>query len=131
VEGTARKTILLVEEDNDLRPLLRRSLDKDGYDILLAVDEESAMDWVHAASFWFNLILINLVEKGPDEVLRIGRRIRREANRDGDTPVVVMAETFTSDEAGKWFKAGDNDWIVYQEADVLKTLLRQLIPAAA
>jgi DNA-binding response OmpR family regulator len=131
VAGTARKTILLVEEDNDLRPMLRMSLEKAGYLVLLAVDEESAISWIGTASFPFNLILINLVNRRPEEVLQSGRRIRQRAGRNGDTPIVVMAEKFSQDLAGTWLKAGENDWIIYQEGEALQFLLAQIIPPAA
>jgi DNA-binding response OmpR family regulator len=37
---------LLIEEDDDIRPTLRHNLRGDGYEVLLAVEEESALAWV-------------------------------------------------------------------------------------
>jgi DNA-binding response OmpR family regulator len=70
-------TVLLIEEDDDVRPVLRHNLQADGYDVLVAVDEQSALAWITSASARFDLILINLVDK------TTGRAARQEAGRAG------------------------------------------------
>jgi DNA-binding response OmpR family regulator len=60
--------ILLVEEDDETRPLLRKNLQKDGYRLLLAVDEADALDRLDDRQMRADLILINLVGKTPGEV---------------------------------------------------------------
>jgi DNA-binding response OmpR family regulator len=37
-------TILLIEEDDDARPIIRHNLRRAGFDVLVAVDEASACD---------------------------------------------------------------------------------------
>jgi PleD family two-component response regulator len=120
--------ILLIEEDDETRPLLRRNLQKDGYRLLLAVDEEDALDRLGGdVQVRANLILINLVGKTPDEVLRIGQRIREHGKYDSTTPLVVIAEKYGEDVEGTDVNVGDNDWITYPEdAGQLHRLLARL-----
>ncbi|HEY9403633.1 MAG TPA: hypothetical protein VIQ24_13295 [Pyrinomonadaceae bacterium] len=73
------------------------------------------------------MILINLIGKPTDEVLRVGRRIREHAGCDGHTPLVVMAEKYGADVEGTDMKVGDNDWITYlEDHGQLKNLLARL-----
>lgn len=120
--------ILLIEEDDDTRPMLKRSLQADGYRVLLAVDEEDALERVGGDGHLnADLMLINLVGKLPEEVLAIGRKIRERANYDEHTPLVVMAEKYSQDLEGIDDNVGGNDWIVYlEDADQLKKLLARL-----
>jgi PleD family two-component response regulator len=121
-----RGTILLVEEDEDVRPNLRRSLQKYGYRVLLAVDEEDALDRGDGG-VPADLVLIDLIDKSADEVLQVGRRIREHAKYDGHTPLVVMAEKYGADVEGTDVNVGGNDWITYlEDHDQLKNLLAQL-----
>ncbi|HEY0100466.1 MAG TPA: response regulator [Pyrinomonadaceae bacterium] len=119
--------ILLVEEDDETRPILRRKLQKDGYRLLLAVDEADALDRLDGGQARPDLILINLIGKTPGEVLQIGRRIREHGKYDGQTPLVVMAEKYGADLEGQDINVGSNDWITYPEdAEQLHRLLARL-----
>jgi CheY-like chemotaxis protein len=121
-------TILLVEEDEDVRPSLRRNLQKDGYRVLLAVDEEDALDRVGGGGAPADLVLIDLIDKSADEVLQVGRRIRQHAKYDGHTPLVVMAEKYGADVEGTDVNVSGNDWITYlEDRDQLKNLLARLL----
>ncbi|HEY9401114.1 MAG TPA: hypothetical protein VIQ24_00375 [Pyrinomonadaceae bacterium] len=122
-----RGTIFLVAEDGDLRPNLRRNLQNYGYRVLLAVDEEDALDRV-GGGFPADLVLIDLVNKPADEVLQIARRIREHAKYDSHTPLVVMAEKYGADLEGTDVNVGGNDWITYlEDRDQLKNLLARLL----
>lgn len=125
-EQGQRATIFLVEEDDDTRPILRRNLRSYGYRVLLALDEEDALERIDGVS-QADLLLLNLVGKMPDEVLQIGRRLREHAKYDGHTPLVVMAERFGADVEGTDVNVGGNDWITYLEyPGQLKNLLHRL-----
>ncbi len=41
-----RPTIFLIEEDDNVRPMLKRGLRRDGYRVLVAADVEDAREWV-------------------------------------------------------------------------------------
>jgi CheY-like chemotaxis protein len=127
-ETRVQPIIFLIEEDDETRAILRKNLQKDGYRLLLAVDEADAFDrlsgngHVHA-----HLILINLIGKTPGEVLQIGQRLREHGKYDGDTPLVVMAEKYGADLEGTDVNVGNNDWITYPEdAEQLHQLLARL-----
>lgn len=119
--------ILLIEEDNDTRPILRHNLINDGFRIRLALDEEDALDRV-GEQLHVDLILINLLKKSPEEVLSAGRRIREHAKYDNRTPLVVLAEKYTPEQEGTDVNVAGNDWITYlEEHDQLTNLLRRLL----
>ncbi|HEY0171968.1 MAG TPA: hypothetical protein VGB98_13180 [Pyrinomonadaceae bacterium] len=120
-------TILLIEEDDDARPILRHNLLREGYVVLLAVDEASALDWLAAGRASADLILINLIDKTVDEVLDSARRVRERNGPDGSTPVVVIAERYDEELEGRDVSAGAGEWVTYMEdADQLNALLGRL-----
>ena len=124
-----RATIFLIEEDDETRRLLVANLKRQGYRVLLAVDEEDARDRVSGGRLRADLVLVNLVGKPPSEVLEIGRRIRSCAELRGGTPLVVMAEKYGPDLEGTDVQAGENDWITYPEdGEQLERLLARLTP---
>ncbi|HEY0322320.1 MAG TPA: hypothetical protein VGC66_15275 [Pyrinomonadaceae bacterium] len=122
-------TILLIEEDDETRPILRHNLIRDGYLVLLALDEEDAISRVSGGRVNADLILINLIGKPTEVVLNIGRRIREHAELAGLTPLAVMAEKYGKDVEGTNVNVGGNDWIFYlgEDPDQLKNLLHQLL----
>ncbi|HEY1403337.1 MAG TPA: hypothetical protein VGB05_04365 [Pyrinomonadaceae bacterium] len=120
-------TIFLVEEDDDTRPVLKYNLKTYGYRVLIALDEEDALERLDGGIVHADLILLNLVGKTPDEVLQIGRRLREHAKHDGHTPLVVMAERYGVDVEGTDVNVAGNDWVTYlEEPDQLKNLLKRL-----
>jgi CheY-like chemotaxis protein len=126
--GENRRTILLVEEDDETRPVLRANLQTDGYRVLPALDEEDALDRVSGGGAAADLVLINLVGKAPEAGLAAGRRIRAHAKYDGHTPLVVIAEKYGKGLEGTDVNVGGNDWITYPEDhDQLRNLLARLL----
>jgi DNA-binding response OmpR family regulator len=125
-EQTNRPAILLVEEDDETRPIMKENLQRDGFRVLLALDEEDARDRVSGGQLAADLILVNLVGVQPDEALQAGRRIRQTAELV--VPLVVMAERYGADLAGRDVNVNDNDWITYPEDhEQLKHLLARLL----
>jgi DNA-binding response OmpR family regulator len=120
-------TILLIEEDDDARPVIRHNLRRAGYEVLVAVDEQAALDWLGAGGARADLILVNLVGKTTDEAFAAGRRVRRQTTRDGSTPVVVIAEKYGDGLEGTDVQAGEGEWVTYmQDAEQLHELLARL-----
>lgn len=129
-QGEDRPTIFLIEEDDDTRPLMRENLVRAGYQVLLAVDEEDALQRVGGRQVNADLVLINLVGRTTDEVLKVGRRICEHAKFDGRTPLVIMAEKYGKDLEGTDVNVGENDWITYlEEPNQLENLLQRLLAA--
>lgn len=127
-EQQNQATIFLVEEDDETRPLLKKNLLGCGYRVIIALDEEDAMERIGGGQVQADLILINLVGKLPEEALNVGRRIREHAKYDGHTPLVVMAEKYSADMEGKDNNVSGNDWITYlEDAEQLENLLARLL----
>lgn len=99
--------------------------------MVVAVDEEDALDRVGGGGVDADLVLVNLIGKTAEEVLDLGRRVREHAEYDGHTPLVVMREKYGKDVEGKNVKAGGNDWVLYlgEKPDQLRKLLARLMPA--
>ena len=126
-EQQNQPTIFLIEEDDDTRPILKKNLQREGYRVLLAVDEEDAFERVGGGGVYTDLVLVNLVGKSPEDALNVGRRIRRHAKYDGHTPLIVLAEKYGADLEGTDDNVSDNDWIVYlEDHDQLKNILQRL-----
>ncbi|HEX8139345.1 MAG TPA: hypothetical protein VF544_17415 [Pyrinomonadaceae bacterium] len=130
-EQGKQPTIFLLEEDDETRRLLVESLRRDGYRVIVALDEEDALERVGGGHVHADLVLVNLVRKPLEEALRIGRSVRKHGNYDGHTPLVVMPEKYDKEVAGTDVNVEGNDWIHYlgEEPNQLKNLLARLIQA--
>lgn len=126
--GTGQPTIFLIEEDDETRLVLKQSLTRSGYRLSVATDEEDALDRISSGRMSADLILINVVRKSVEEILQMGRRIREQAQLDGNTPLVVMAEKYGKDLEGTDENVGGNDWVFYlgEDPEQLQNLLRRL-----
>lgn len=131
LQSKARPVIFLVEEDNDARPSLTANLRRHGYRVLVAADLEDAHEWVSIeGTIHADLVLINLVRKTPEEILKLGRELRDHAKYDGNTPLVVMPEKVPAELEGTDVNVGGgDDWICYydDDSDQLQTLLARLL----
>jgi PleD family two-component response regulator len=126
--ATNKQTIFLIEEDDDTRPLLKNNLQTHGYKVIVALDEEDALERIGGGQIKADLILVNLVDKSIEDALRLGRRVREHAKYDGHTPLIVMAEKYGSDLEGTDVNVDGNDWITYlEEHDQLQNLLERLL----
>jgi CheY-like chemotaxis protein len=81
------KTILVVDDNEDNRQLLKRILKKEGYNVRLAADGESAiMDFrKHQA----DIILLDIQMPGTDG-FEVCRAIKAD-NRGADIPILFMS----------------------------------------
>ncbi len=85
-------TILLVEEDDEVRPLLSQNLRNQGYHVIVALDEADAIERTKGGSFCPDLILLNQVGRSIQEYVVMGQRICESAGIGNQTPIIVMAE---------------------------------------
>jgi DNA-binding response OmpR family regulator len=123
-----RPTILLVEEDDHVRPNLTKGLRKLGYRLLVAASLEDAREWLRG-NVYFNadLVLINLVGKTPEESVSIGRELCKHAKYDGHTPLVVLPEKVADELEGTDVNVSGNNWICYHaDSKQLQALLGRL-----
>jgi CheY-like chemotaxis protein len=123
------RTILLIEEDDETRVPLVHNLRGAGYHVVVAMDEEDALERVGGGGVPADLVLVNLVGKPEGELLRAGRRVREHAKYDGHTPLVVMPEKYAKEVEGTEVNVEGNDWVFYlgEEPGQLKNLLARLL----
>jgi len=120
-------TILIIELDDDTRPLLKHNLRSKGYRVIEALEEEDAIALARGERDRPDLILLNQVKLSIDEFLNMGRRIRQGAELPSSTPVVVTAERYGADMEGKDVKVGESDYVTYlEDAQQLMNLLHRL-----
>ena len=120
-------TIFLIEEDDDTRPILRKNLKNNSYKVSLAIDEEDALDRVSNGCFNADLVLMNLSDKSVEEILNIGRNIRRKGKLN--VPIVVIAANYEEDLEGKDVQLTENEYITYlKDGEQLFKLLSHLLP---
>ena len=120
-------TIFLIEGDDDARPLLRKNLKNNSYKVSLAIDEEDALDRVNKGCFSADLVLMDLPDKTVEEILNIGRNIRRKGNLN--VPIVVIAAKYGEDLEGKDVQVTENEYITYlEDGEQLFELLSRLLP---
>ena len=122
-------TIFLVEEDDETRPLLKSNLERAGYRVLIALDEEDARDRAGGGRLKADLIVVDLVGVGPYEALHAGRRIRKHAELV--VPLVVIAEKYGEELEGTDVNVSGDDWITYPEDhEQMQNLIDRLVEAA-
>ncbi|MCU1289524.1 MAG: hypothetical protein JWN60_1753 [Acidobacteria bacterium] len=125
-----KPTVFLIEENDDTRPALRQNLKDYNYNVTIAIDEEDALNRVADGTLKADVVLINLNDKPPEEILEIGRNIRQSGGLKA--PIVVIAQEYGEDLEGKDISAGENDYISYLgDGEQLFNLLSRLTPPAA
>src|SRR4028119_2216764 len=104
-------TIFLLENDDDTRPIFKELLIKKGYKVILAVDQNDALQRVNDGLVKSDLILVNLLGKSEEETLNFGRMLRQNAKIN--VPVIVIAAKYDEELEGTIAQVGDIDYIVY------------------
>lgn len=127
LEHKGRVTILYVEDDDDTRPGIKRLLISRGYRVVIAGNEEEALERAEDGRIHADLLLIGL-GLPPADVLAAGHRIRHAALTDDQTPLVVMAFKYSSEMEGQNVHAGHHDWVTYLgNAEQLELLIDRLL----
>jgi DNA-binding response OmpR family regulator len=120
--------IFLIEEDEETRRPLVSNLRAQGYRVIVATDEEDALERVGVGGATADLVLVNLVGETAEEVLRVGRRVRRHARYDERVPLVAMPEKYEKELEGTEVNVEGHDWVYYlgEKPDQLRDLLARL-----
>lgn len=120
-------TIFLIETDDDTRPLFKRMLQEHGYNVVLAVDEEDALQKVNDGFLKSDLLIVNLLGKPEEEMLDFGNLLRDKGKPN--IPVIAIAAEYGEDMEGAIIKVRENEYIVYLDDatelfDLLSTLTK-------
>ena len=122
------KTILLVEDDQEIREYMKRFLEDLGYDVALASNEKDSLNLISEPHTPVHLILMNQ-RMVSDDALAAGRRIREHVNVSNSAPVIVLPFEFRKGMEGTDENMGGQDYKSYmtseqQLEDLLAGLLR-------
>ena len=123
---TAGGRVLVVEDDEDIADVLRRSLRNEGYEVRTSADGIDALD--QAAGFLPDLVVLDLGLPRMDGV-EVCRRLRAES----DVPILMLtARSETEDRVGG-LDSGADDYIVkpFERKELLariRALLRRRPP---
>ncbi|HEX9929646.1 MAG TPA: hypothetical protein VGB02_14020 [Pyrinomonadaceae bacterium] len=104
-------TIFLLENDDDTRPIFKELLIKKGYKVILAVDQNDALQRANDGLAKSDLILVNLVGKSGDEALNFGRMLRQ--NGKPNAPLIIIAAHYGEELEGTIAQVEENEYIVY------------------
>jgi DNA-binding response OmpR family regulator len=123
---SGRPRVLVVEDDTDIAGVLRRSLDKEGYDVRVAGDGESALD--QAGVFSPDAVVLDLGLPKLDGV-EVCRRLRT----DGDVPILILTARDALEARVEGLDAGADDYLVkpFEREELLarmRALLRRRPP---
>jgi DNA-binding response OmpR family regulator len=100
-----KKTILVVDDEKNIRITLRQALEASGFDVVAAVNGEDALSKVAGAHF--DLILLDMKLPGIDGI-EVLRRLRSE---DLHMPVVMITAYGTVESAVEAMKLGAVDYL--------------------
>jgi len=123
--GGARPTVMVVEDFEDNRFMMRRLLEMSGYRVLEAVNGEEAVELAFRERP--QLILMDLSLPQLDG-LAATRRIRQYPDMR-DVPIVAVSAHDTADFHADALAAGCNDYVTKPiDFDQLEALLSRLLP---
>ena len=122
-------TILLVEEDDQVRPLLSQNLHNHGYRVIVALDEADAIERTKGGGLCPDMILLNQVGRSIQEYTVMGQRICQSAGIGDHTPIIVMAEQYGAEMEGKDVQVNETQYVTYlEDGQQLMNLLHRLCP---
>ncbi len=123
---SGRPRVLVVEDDADIAGVLRRSLDKEGYEVRIAGDGETALD--QADDFEPDAVVLDLGLPKLDGV-EVCRRLREE----GDVPILILTARDALEARVAGLDSGADDYLVkpFEREELLarmRALLRRRPP---
>lgn len=125
--GAKAPQILLIEMDDETRPLLRHNLENEGFDVIVTLEEKDAIARMKDATDVPDLILLNQVNSSANGFIEMGLRIRSQLNFSESMPIVVIAEHFAKELTGQNQQVGNYEYITYlEDGQQLIDLLTQL-----
>jgi DNA-binding response OmpR family regulator len=126
-ETKTRATILLVEDDQEIRGYMKRFLEDLGYDVAVATDEGDSLRLISVDHLKVKLILLNQ-RMLSDDALSAGRRIREHVNVASSAPVIVLPFEFRKELEGTDENMGGRDYKSYMTSEQqLEDLLAGLL----
>ena len=97
-------SVLIVEDDPNIRELLQLYLEKDGYAVTLAADGGQGLEKFRAIKP--NLVLLDVMMPVMD-----GWAVCKAIRAEGDTPVIMLTAKGETDDKVTGLKAGADDYV--------------------
>ena len=97
-------SVLVIEDDPNIRELLQLYLEKEGYAVTLAADGGQGLETFHAIHP--NLVLLDLMMPVMD-----GWAVCRAIRGEGNTPVIMLTAKGETDDKVMGLKAGADDYV--------------------
>jgi two-component system, OmpR family, response regulator MprA len=121
--------VLVVEDDEDIADVLRRSLRNEGYEVRTSADGVEALDV--ATGFVPDLVVLDLGLPGLD-----GIEVCRKLRTDGDVPILMLTARAETEDRVTGLDSGADDYLVkpFERTELLariRALLRRRPPRGA
>jgi DNA-binding response OmpR family regulator len=109
LNGEARPSVLVVEDDTDLREFLTRLLTSDGWVVHAVADAETAVELTSGTSDVPDVVITDVVLPGQDGLALIEQLRARPATQR--TPMLVLTARLGADATAEGLAAGADDYI--------------------
>lgn len=103
-------TILIAEDEEDLRELYTMTLSSKGYTVLAAQNGKQALEWLEKKYKIINLILLDVVMPEMDGFEALAK-IKKD-NRFKDIPVIVSTNLDNDEDKSETVKLGAREYFV-------------------
>ena len=124
---TAKPRVLVVDDEANMRTILKGLLAREGYQVTSAADGQEAMAALERSGGQFHAILSDLRMPGMDGMELLGQVVARYPGR----PVVMVTAHGTVDTAVEAMKVGAFDFVTKPfDADQLRAVMRKAVNTA-
>lgn len=104
---SASATVLIVEDDEDLRTLLEHTFSRNGYEVITATDGAEALEHLEGADTQPDLIILDLLMPEIDGLAFL----RERRSRNGKIPTIVLTGVDDEETLAEAYELGANDYV--------------------
>jgi two-component system, OmpR family, response regulator len=124
---TISPSVLLVEDDDEVRKIITQRLMATGYQVIVSTNEADAVETLGHAKADIELILVDQ-NMSSDQALAVGRRIRDHFDLNEGVPIVVIPLEFKEELEDTDEEMGGRDYKTYFTTNrQLDNLLKKLL----
>jgi DNA-binding response OmpR family regulator len=111
-----KKTVLIVEDNEDLLNSYEETLNREGYNTFKALDGYQALDTMAKNVGSIDLVLLDLMMPGVDG-LEVLRTMRDNEEKYGTVPVVILSNMTSENIIKEAFSLGATSYLVKTDLD--------------
>jgi len=105
-----KMTVLIAEDEDDLRDMYSLALSNKGFEVLPAIDGAEALDWLEKKYTQIDMILLDIVMPGMDGLEAL-EKIKKDG-RFNNIPVIVSTNLDNDEDRAQALGAGAKDYFV-------------------